>query len=173
MFFVVEGTLEVRLATPGGATKILTILRPGATFGEMSLFGPQGPSEVDVVAVEASTIRVLPGPEFLKLCADPGFAAEVLRSVSLKAKFLMAQVYSLSFNDVRGRIIDLLNAMFEATDRPVLFISQETIASLVGAHSVTVSNVLRELQDSKAIALGRQRITLVDGGRLRDEALGA
>lgn len=173
VYYVVEGVLEVRVGTPQGASRILVMVCPGNTFGEMSILDPDVHSEVTVAAAEDSIVRALPARTLLELCEDPEFAADVLRSISRKAKFLVSQVYGLSFSDVRQRMADLLEAMFAAAGKPVLSITQETIAGLVGAHVVTVSNVLREMQDRKAIVLGRHRIVLVDRGRLRDESLGA
>lgn len=60
--------------------------------------------------------------------------------------------------------------MFATAEARTVRISHETIASLIGAHRVTVSGVLRELQRRKAIRLSRERITLLDRQLLRNAA---
>ena len=50
LFFLLSGRVNVRIAQPGGAVEVAE-LRPGESFGEMSVFDP-GPASANVVATE-------------------------------------------------------------------------------------------------------------------------
>jgi CRP-like cAMP-binding protein len=174
VYSVERGELEVSLVTPNGQTKIIHVAGEGSTFGELQLFGGLASCPVTVVARKPTLLRVTPFSTIqIAVARDPDLAANLMASMSRKALGFLRQIEDLTFRSVRQRVACLLEAMFSVADEGnvSLEIAQETIANLVGAHRVTVTISLQELQDKGIVAVARGRLFLLNPEELRREAL--
>jgi CRP-like cAMP-binding protein len=83
LFLVVDGTLDISLASPGGerGERKLASVAPGQMFGEMSLLDP-GPAGANVITEEGATVLRIARPRLDQLRRErPEAAAPLLREV--------------------------------------------------------------------------------------------
>ncbi len=79
---LVEGKVAVVKKDHGDATKRVGEIRPGKTFGEMSLVDGE-PRSASVIAEEMSTLIVLTAEDFARLTSDyPRLAMKVVLKIS-------------------------------------------------------------------------------------------
>ncbi|MBI3079257.1 MAG: cyclic nucleotide-binding domain-containing protein [Deltaproteobacteria bacterium] len=78
VFVLVEGSVKVLKALSPDEAKTLTVLGPGESFGEMSVFEGK-PHVASVVALEPATVLILPADRLLELIqAEPHLGVHVL-----------------------------------------------------------------------------------------------
>ncbi|MFT4976423.1 MAG: CRP/FNR family cyclic AMP-dependent transcriptional regulator [Myxococcota bacterium] len=83
-YIIVEGSISIWGDTPGGERCLLTHLRPGDSFGELSLLEDNTRS-ASAVAAEASTLLRLPSAAFRRLLDDGNPAAvHLLRALAIR-----------------------------------------------------------------------------------------
>jgi NTE family protein/lysophospholipid hydrolase len=81
MYVVVHGGLEVVVTNPNGATRVVDVLGPGASIGEMSLLSDE-PRSATVRAIRDSELVRIAKPEFLALLEEhPRTAIELSRTL--------------------------------------------------------------------------------------------
>lgn len=81
MFVVVRGSLEVLVTARNGRTRLVDVLGPAASVGEMALLTDE-PRSATVRAIRDSELVRIPKSEFLRLLAEhPGAAVELSRTL--------------------------------------------------------------------------------------------
>jgi CRP/FNR family transcriptional regulator, cyclic AMP receptor protein len=100
--------------------------------------------------------------------------AEVTKQVGTRLKRIESRVENLIFRDVRSRVacilLELAETFGRADSRSVtidLPLSQEELATLVGATRQSVNATLRELRQEGFVARDRQRFVLTRPEALR------
>lgn len=174
VYYVQDGELNVAVGSPSGSLKIIHVVRAGATYGEGAAFIPGEPtSPVTVIAAQDSTVWSMSLESFRDCLGDPDFARDLAASMAAKFLSFVQQIEDLSFRSARRRTARLLAALVdEGKGKGHLEIDQDTIADLIGAHRVTVSHALKDLQRTGLVAVGRKRLFVVDPEGLRREASG-
>lgn len=173
IYYVERGELEVSLRSRSGQAKIVQIMPQGSMFGELQLYADMATSPVTVRTSVRTLLRVTPYETIRCLAGrDPELTANLMASMSRKALSFLRQVEDLISRTASERVACLLQAMFAATESADLSleIAQETIAALVGAHRVTVTVALQELEAAGIIGVGRERLVLLDPKRLAGRA---
>lgn len=176
VYYVEEGALNMFIGSPGGAVKILGVAGEGGTFGETFALMPEAPVwRATAVAAVDTAVRALPRETMRgRFFSDPEIAADLAACVYYKNLVFAQQIEDLSFRNVGRRIASLLSALIGGSPQTqtVTDIDRDTIAAVVAAHRVTVSNALRDLEDKGLITVGRRHIYVVDPDGLRREAAG-
>ena len=81
LFIVVEGAVRISRHVPGAGEEAITLLEPGACFGEMAVFDRPARS-TDAIAHRACTLLAIAQPELdLLLEADHELGYRLLRSL--------------------------------------------------------------------------------------------
>lgn len=74
---------------------------------------------------------------------------------------LLEIVNAIAFKKVDERMLALLNKKTELTGNKTLNITHEQLANELGTARVVVSRLLKQLEESGVVKLGRNKITLV------------
>jgi CRP-like cAMP-binding protein len=151
MFIVRSGRVKVVLYGDTGREIILSLLKSGDFFGEMSLLDDQ-PRSANVIALEESEVLVLHRHAFKRyLIAHPDVAFALLAELSRRLRRADEIIGNLALLDVFGRVahmlIDLAQTEGVQTDEGILIKerpTQQNIASMVGTSRETVSRTLSE-----------------------------
>jgi len=170
LFVLTEGRVKVVLYGDSGREVILSMLRPGEIFGEMSLLDNE-PRSASVMAVEATRALVLDRPAFVRhLRAHPETALAVMRELSSRLRQADRVIGNLALLDVFGRVAGLLKQLGERegqeTDEGVLIAERPTqaeIAAMVGTSRETVSRALSEFQRRGLIVMSGRQVLLPHG----------
>lgn len=172
LYLIAAGQVKVILIGEDGREVILSVLGPGAFFGEMSLLDDE-PRSAHVVAMDDATLLQLRREDFrARLRASPEVAVAVLRELSRRLRRADSTIGSLALRDVNGRIAHLLLdlAAEEGGDRITRRLTHTTIAQMVGASRETVSRTLRVLVNAGVLRISRKEIVLLNRAPLQQAA---
>jgi len=177
MYILVEGRVKVVLYGDSGREIILSVLRAGEIFGEMSLLDNQ-PRSASVIALEHTRALVLERSAFVRhLAEQPQTAIAILAEMSRRLRQADKVIGNLALLDVYGRVARLLKDLAAKdgveTEDGVLIRerpTQQEIASMVGTSRETVSRALNDFQKRGLISMSGKQIVLrhsfeaADGG---------
>jgi CRP/FNR family transcriptional regulator, cyclic AMP receptor protein len=122
-------------------------------------------------------VLALPRASFDALMKHPAFAQAICRMLAARTRSLYGMVEDATLRSTRARVARrlLLLARGDATQasdaRPVVPVSQEALAMMLGITRQTLSKELKALVVSGAIALGYRSIEIVSAIAL--ERMGA
>jgi len=175
---LVLGSIKASSLREDGKEAILVVLESGNWFGEISLIDHQ-PRTHDATALVASEVLALPRAAFDALMHRPAFAQAVCRMLAARVRALYGMVEDATLRSMRARVARrlLLLARGDATQalqtRPVVPVSQEALAMMLGVTRQTLSKELKALVEAGAIQLGYGRIEIASVGKLEELSLRA
>lgn len=162
LYIIVSGRVKVFVADAEGHEVTLRTQGPGEYFGEMML--DEGPRSASVMTLEASTFLVVPKADLRRFLTDnPAFAVRLIEKLIHQVRALTASVKSLALMDVYGRVARLLLELAREHGQYSVIeerLTQQEIASRVGASREMVSRILKELSDGGYISAQRGRIVI-------------
>ncbi|MGQ0509965.1 MAG: Crp/Fnr family transcriptional regulator [Betaproteobacteria bacterium] len=162
LYIILEGRVKAFVSDGEGREVVLSIQGPGEYFGEMVL--DEGPRSASVMALEASRCLVVPKAEFRAFLArNPAFSLSLTEKLIHRVRDLTANVKSLALMDVYGRVARLLLELAEEKDGVLVIeerLTQQDIASRVGASREMVSRILKDLSVGGYVVQTRERIIL-------------
>lgn len=153
LFVIARGRVKVAIYGDNGREVILTLLKAGEFFGEMSLVDDL-PRSANVIAQEDSLVLILRRDQFREhIKNSPSTALNVMAELSRRLRRADEIIGNLATLDVYGRVahimIDLAKRDGVATEDGILIEerpTQQEIASMIGTSRETVSRVLSEFQ---------------------------
>jgi CRP/FNR family transcriptional regulator, cyclic AMP receptor protein len=162
LYIIVSGRVKVFAADAEGREIVLLTQGPGEYFGELML--DEGVRAASVMTLEASTFLVVPKADLQEfLLQNPAFAVRLIKKLIHRVRSVTASVKSLALMDVYGRVAGLLLELAEERDGSWVInerLTQQDIASRVGASREMVSRILKDLGDGGYIAVQRDRILI-------------
>jgi CRP/FNR family cyclic AMP-dependent transcriptional regulator len=162
LYVILSGRAKVFVADESGKEIVLGTQGPGEYFGEMVLDG--GPRSASVMTVEPSRFVVIPKRnvrDFLR--SHPEFAIRLIEKLIHRTRALTASVKNLALMDVYGRVARLLLDLAEDDGGTLVIrekLTQQDIASRVGASREMVSKILNDLATGGYLSVSHKRITL-------------
>jgi CRP/FNR family transcriptional regulator, cyclic AMP receptor protein len=163
LFVLLRGKVTLTAHIPDGRELGLAVLGPGDVFGELAL--TTGERYVTAHALTDVEVAVVRADETKALASDdPGLLDDILslvderlrRAVAVASEMLSA---SLSVRIAR-HLLDLA-APGPASGELEVLVTQEELATLVGATREAVNRELRRLARRGWLRLGRRRIVLL------------
>jgi CRP-like cAMP-binding protein len=157
------GEVLVTATSTQGATVVLGRRGPGAVIGELSALDG-APRSATVRAIGDVTAVVLTGVEFESLLRDePELALAEVRRLSRQFRELTER-YSIRGEELRLRIVQLLQTNADESGDPVFRSTREELAGWVGATREAVIRALRELETEGVVILRRGAVELCGRG---------
>ena len=172
---VVSGGIKASSLREDGKEAILAVLEPGNWFGEISLLDGL-PRTHDATAARESEVLVLPHAAFDRMMKRPAFALALCRMLAGRVRSLYGMVEDATLRSTRARVARrlLLLARGDATQardpRPVVPVSQEALAMMLGVSRQTLSKELQGMAHAGAISLGYGKIEIASVARLQELA---
>jgi CRP-like cAMP-binding protein len=180
VFFVVSGTVRVRIQSVSGREVLLREIGAGGFFGELAAIDNQ-PRSSGIMAVTDVTIARMPASVFRGVLHKyPDACDQLLVLLAGQIRMLSNRVSEHSTLNVRHRIYaELLRLSRPEPGRPERgLISPPTahgeIAGRIGTRRESVARELKALERAGLVERRRGAIVLTDTGRLRgllDEAM--
>lgn len=171
LYLLVAGTVKVSLPDEQGREAGLGLLRGGEIFGQLALFD-DSPRSATIVAITDTECFLLSREDFLAVLEkSPSAMRQMLRMLARDIRRLSTRVEDLVFLDVPSRVAKCLLDLAElgGTAVPEIALTQEDVASMVGATRVSVNRVLASLEQRGIVKVARRRIEIVDRDRLQRE----
>ena len=162
LYVILEGRVKVYTGDADGREVVLSTHGPGEYFGEMIL--DEGPRSASVMTLEPSRFLVVPKADIQDfLLSNPSFAVHLIEKLIDRVRQLTQNVKSLALMDVYGRVARLLLELAR-DDRGKLVVgeklTQQDIASRVGASREMISRILKDLSAGGYITVEKKRITV-------------
>lgn len=180
LYVLQKGTVAVQASTPRGDVVTLSVLGPGAAFGEQALIGGDQRRTATVVALEACETRVLNRADFDDLRTRypvvDRFLVDLLAAhVRRVSKDLVEALYTPVETRLANRLVELAD-LFGSQQSPMraeavtIPVRQEDLATMAGTTRPTANKVLRLLAEQGIVSLARGSIVVLDRTRLRAAA---
>lgn len=178
LYFLDAGLVKIERMTEANKEILLSVVAPGEIFGEQALNG-EGAFNVSAKVLESGVAYSIPTDAFLRFCERrPEVWRLLMQHLLLRKDELERKIEHLCHSDVKERLVYYLEelARLNPTHDPsgsVIHISQNELASLVGATRETTSTTLNALARQGLIALGHRLVMIPSLDMLRDSVNGA
>ncbi len=167
LYIVKEGKVKICLISPEGQEITLAVFGKGECFGELTMLDGL-PRSADAVALERVECYTLQRSDFHKaIIKNPKIAIQVLESLSKRLRTTDEMVEDLIFLDVYGRVAKKLLELSDMHGTKVddgiridVRLTQQELASMVGASRESVNKVMGYFTDKNFISTDKHRITL-------------
>ncbi len=175
LYLILSGRVRIYMLGEDGHEISFTIMGPGDVFGEMSLIDDL-PRSAYAVALEETRVLILSQMACLKhLEQCPQLALNFMRALSDKLRRTSYQAGSLAFLDVYRRVARKLLELAEEHSRPdpegiriEAMLTQEELASMVGATRESTNKALGAFRRQGLIALRKGHIIVKNRRALRE-----
>lgn len=173
VYLVTEGSVSVSLVSSQGRETVLRLIEQGEVFGELAAIDGQ-PRSADVVAVENSTLLVIPGSTFTGLIeSEPVVSLWLARYLAHQVRYLTNRIYELSTMGVGPRLqAELLRLAGEpAADGSACIVrvpTQAELAARIGTNRETVTREFALLVREGLLVKEGRRIMVPSVARLAD-----
>lgn len=154
-FVVISGSVKLYKTSPQGKELLIRIMRQGDYFCCAPLYC--GTYPVNAMAVEESTLIVLPAEEFKKMLSMDlsSTGVKIISSLCSRVRYLSDLVENITFKDVEERISLCLLKLIEekgTTESIVnLSITHQELASMTGTVREVVSRIMARLRKEGVI----------------------
>ena len=167
MYIILKGRMKVVIHGDNGREVILTILKAGDFFGEMSLLDDL-PRSANVVAHEDAKLLVLKRNQFVEhITQSANTGLNIMAELSRRLRRADELISNLALLDVYSRVahimIDMAKRDGEEVEEGILIRerpTQQDIASMIGTSRETVSRVLSEFQRRGFVEMRGREILL-------------
>ena len=161
-YAVIEGALEVSILSAAGRKLSLDLMRPGAVFGEITLFDP-GARTATVAASEPSRLLRLRNRDILaQISAHPALAGDLLRLAGQRMRWMNMQLNEQVFLPMPVRLARKLLYLVPDGGDSRLALSQAELAEYVGATREAVSKTLSTWKRNDLIEISRGGVQILD-----------
>lgn len=172
LFILKHGRVRVFRVTEDGKALTLSILEPGAVFGEMILIG-QRMSDNYAEAIEDSAIYRLDAHDVEQfLISDPRIAVRISRLLGEQVARLQERLTDLAHRPLSARVARTLitlsdsGSMTRFGSARAIRITLEQIASLIGATREATSKTMSDFAVQHLIRQARGRVIILDSAGL-------
>jgi len=162
LYIILSGRVKVFVSDEAGKEIMLASQGPGEYFGEMVLDG--GPRSASVMTLEPSRFVVISKYKFREFLREhPEFSISLIEKLIRRTRMLTESVKSLALMDVYGRVARLLLDLAVRKNGSLVIdekLTQQDIASRVGASREMISRILKDLTTGGYVTVDRKRITI-------------
>lgn len=170
LFFVASGVVKLFKTSAEGKEQILSIVRPGESFGDVPIFD----GEPNPVSAQAMTPVVLYGMKKsdleIILQGHLQIALNIINVLAGKVRHFMSLVEDLSFKHVTARVAKILLEYTKDGSDHQPRLTQQEMAAIAGTAREMVGRSLKTLEEVGAIRLDRHRIVITDNKALKEIA---
>lgn len=157
IYFIISGTVRVRLNSPGGRRITYHLLRTGQLFGELAAVDGEPrsagiSSEIEVVLarVDARTFQAL-------LRQYPDFAFVMMVHLTALARWLSEKIFEYHAYNVTGRICAELLRLAAQAGRLEFTVTDADMAGRVGTTRENVNKIIGQIKRKDALVLAREK----------------
>jgi CRP/FNR family transcriptional regulator, cyclic AMP receptor protein len=173
-FILVKGSISVCRIAPDGRETILSILKEGDFFGEMSMFDSSLRS-ASIKTLTETEVGAIRQADFLVLLdRNPRIGRSLVIALSERLRAANALIAATTSQDIRARLASLLlnlsDQFGERVDngtRITLRLTNQEMANMIGTTRETVNRTLNRFWDDKLVDMRTAHVVIVEPDRLR------
>ncbi len=164
MYIIKQGTVNVMVANDEGKEMILTTLKPGDQFGELSLLDAE-PRSANVISNEKCEFLLIHKAPFYKLLEEnSAIAISIIKYLCNKVRLITYLAQGLALMDVYGRLVKLLLDLSEINEEGeqvvTIPLTHKDIALRVGSSREMISRILKELETGNYLTIEHKIIKI-------------
>jgi CRP/FNR family transcriptional regulator, cyclic AMP receptor protein len=167
LYVIKEGKVKICLISPDGQEISLAVLGKGDCFGEFAILDSL-PRSADAVAMEKVECYTLQRSDFHNaVMKNPKIAIQIMEVLTKRLRTTDEMIENLIFLDVPGRVAKKLLELADSHGVKVedgvrieVRLTQQELASMVGASRESVNKVMGYFTDKRFISTDKHRITL-------------
>lgn len=161
---VMKGLLKVIRTEEDGREILLYYIKTGESCIMSFLGGMHNEKSIVKAEVEEETeILFLPMDKVSFFIREyPEWLDYIFRLYHKRFEELLDIINAIAFKKVDERLMNLLSKKSEISQSKTIIITHEQLANELGTVRVVVSRLLKQLEDSGKLKLGRNKITLSD-----------
>ena len=173
-FVIASGSVAVCRISPDGRETILSILKEGDFFGEMSMFDSslRSASIKTLTDVEVGAVRQV---DFLGLIdRNPQIGRLLVIELSERLRAANALIAATTSQDIRARLaallLNLAEQFGEAVDngtRITLRLTNQEMANMIGTTRETVNRTLNRFWDDRLVDMRTAHVVVTEPDKLR------
>ena len=170
LYFIVSGAVKLFKTSAEGKEQILSIVRPGESFGDVPVFDG-GLSPISAQAMVPIALYGIRKSDLETILREyPRVALNVTSVLAGQVRHFMSLVEDLSFKHVIDRVAKiLLEYAGDGTgSRPRL--TQQEMAAMAGTAREMIGRSLKALEEDGLIRLDRNRIVITNNEALKELA---
>ena len=173
LYIVQEGWLKAVKLSSAGREQTLRFIGPGDTFSEISVLTVAPNNPATVIALEPSSVLIVPREMMLQLLDEhTGLARVIIQNLASRVMHLASLVEDLSLRSVEAR---LARVLLENASEGVLhrrrWATQSEMAARLGTVPDVLSRVLRSMVEEDIIQIERREIRILDPQKLEMKAM--
>ncbi len=161
-YVILQGKVDVFLHNDKGKEIIINTLGQDEAFGELALLG-EIPRQASIITTENSTFGIMSRQVFMDLLlVRPSMGIRIIGLLINRIQDLTEEVSSLALDDVYNRVVRILYKHAEEVGEKLVTekLTQQDIASRVGATREMVHRILKELKTGGYISIAGKHITI-------------
>ena len=169
---LIAGRLKASTLREDGKEAILVILEPGNWFAQTSMITGR-PRSHDVTVLESADVLTIDPHAFDAMMQRNAFAKAIATLEAMHTSLLFRMLEDATLYSTRARIARRLlrlssgDTTMASASQPDIPISQETLAKMLGITRQTLSNELKVIVASGAVALRYGHIEILSAERLK------
>lgn len=160
---VTNGSIRVMRTDEDGREILLYYIKAGESC-IMSFLGGihNDTSKVKAIAEEETEILFIPIDKVGLLIREfPEWLDYIFRLYHKRFEELLEVVNAIAFKKLDERLLDFIKRKCELTQSQTLYVTHEQLANELGTARVVVSRLLKQMEDSGLVKLGRNKISLM------------
>ena len=152
-----------------GSISMTTILGPGQSFGEFTIF-TELPRTHDVTATGETEIYQMSATRFTRLYDnEPELSRALLKTALIRSHVLLEMLDAIRRLPIRERTAKILRSMSHTAGNPnLLECRQSELAYTLGVSRISLNKALKQLADLNLIELGYGKIRISNPADLSD-----
>ncbi len=161
-YIIMHGKVDVFLHNDKGKEIIINTLGEREAFGELAPLG-RIPRQASIITTEDSTFGIISRQVFMDtLLTKPTVSMQIIDLLVHRISDLTEEVSSLALEDVYNRVVRVLYKHAEEVGEKLITdkLTQQDIASRVGATREMVHRILKELKTGGYISIEGKHITI-------------
>lgn len=161
-YVILQGKVDVFLHNDKGKEIIINTLSECESFGELAPLGSI-PRQASIITTEDSTFGVISRQVFMDtLLTKPTVSMRIIDLLIGRIQDLTEEVSSLALEDVYNRVVRVLYKHADEVGEKLVTekLTQQDIASRVGATREMVHRILKELKTGGYISIEGKHITI-------------
>lgn len=161
-YVILQGKVDVFLQNDKGKEIIINTLTECESFGELAPLGGI-PRQASIITTEDSTFGIISRQVFMDtLLTKPSVSMRIIDLLIGRIQDLTEEVSSLALEDVYNRVVRVLYKHAEEVGEKLVTekLTQQDIASRVGATREMVHRILKELKTGGYISIEGKHITI-------------
>jgi CRP/FNR family cyclic AMP-dependent transcriptional regulator len=170
LFVLLSGRVAIAKRSPDGRESLVALMEPGDLFGEMPLFDEEPRSGTARALEPSEVVRVPFDAVRAELKAEPNLLWDVVHLFATRLRAADDALADAMLLDVTGRTAKRLLELAGEAEEFTLPITQEELASLVGASRERVNKAIAAFVRLGWIDLSGRRYKLLQRDRLAERA---